>query len=293
LLKHYLALARPHQYTKNGFIFLPAYFGHSLADPGVFLSILIAFACFCMASSAVYVFNDLRDLEYDRLHPVKKFRPLASGAVTPAHGKVMIAILLVASIGLSALLLPLEFLAVVGAYLMLNFLYSMGLKHTAVLDVVIVSLGFVLRIFAGAEASGIEPSHWLVLMTFLLALFLSLAKRRDDLLLLAKNGNATRKSLDGYNLQFVSMSMVFMAAVTLVSYILYTVAPENMIKHRSPYLYLTSIWVVLGLLRYMQIAFVEENSGSPSRVILKDRFLQIVLLGWLASFFVLFYVPGN
>jgi decaprenyl-phosphate phosphoribosyltransferase len=292
-VKHYIALARPHQYIKNGFIFLPAFFGHKLADPGVILATAIAFACFCLTSSAVYVFNDLRDREFDRLHPIKRFRPLASGAVSPARGWAMLSALLASALALSALLLPPGFLAVVGAYLLLNVLYSMGLKHTAVLDVVIVSLGFVLRIFAGSEVTGIEPSHWLVLMTFLLALFLSLAKRRDDLLLLAKNGNATRKSLDGYNLQFVSMSMVFMAAVTLVSYILYTVAPENIVKHRSPHLYLTSIWVVLGLLRYMQITFVEEDSGSPTRVVLKDRFLQIVLLGWLASFFVLFYVPGR
>ena len=291
-MKQYFVLARPHQYIKNGFVFLPAFFGHRLAEPGIFLATLIAFACFCLTSSAVYVFNDLRDREYDRLHPLKRQRPLASGAVSPAGGGVMIVLLLAAALLIAVPLLPPGFLAILGAYLLLNLLYSMGLKHFAVLDVVLVSTGFVLRVFAGAEVSAVTPSHWLVLMTFLLALFLSLAKRRDDLLLLAKNGNATRKSLDGYNLQFVSLSMVFMAAVTLVSYILYTVAPENIAKHGSPQLYLTSIWVILGLLRYMQIAFVEENSGSPTRVVLRDRFLQVVLLGWLASFIVLFYAPG-
>jgi decaprenyl-phosphate phosphoribosyltransferase len=292
-VKQYLALARPHQYVKNGFIFLPAFFGYRLNEPDVLLHTSIAFACFCLASSAVYVFNDLRDRDFDRLHPVKRLRPLASGEVSPSQAVTMLLLLLAAAGSIALLLLPLSFLWILGAYLLLNLSYSMGLKHTAVVDVTMVSTGFVLRVFAGSEVSGVEASHWLVLMTFLLALFLSLAKRRDDLLLLAKNGNATRKSLDGYNLQFVSSSMVFMAAVTLVSYILYTLAPETVSKHGTSSLYLTSVWVILGLLRYMQIAFVEEDSGSPTRVVLKDRFLQVVLLGWLASFFAILYVLGD
>jgi hypothetical protein len=136
---------------------------------------------------------------------------------------------------------------------------------------------------------GILPTHWLVLMTFLLALFISLAKRRDDLLL-ARSGNSGRKSLDGYNLEFVSGAMMIMAAVTIVSYILYTVSPDVIQKHGSTHLYLTSFWVIIGLLRYMQITFVREASGAPTQVLLKDPFLHVVLVLWLISFVIFIYV---
>lgn len=286
----YLRLLRPHQYVKNGFLFLPAFFGHKLTEVSVLLAATQAFVVFCLAASAVYAFNDIKDQEADRLHPRKRFRPLASGEITVRSAYFFAIFLSAAAIIGAFWTLPKPFLGYLTLYLVLNLAYSFGLKHLAIIDVVMVSLGFVIRIFAGAAAASIQPSQWLVLMTFLLALFLSLAKRRDDLLV-AEEGQSPRKSLDGYNLEFVTAGMVFMAAVTVVSYILYTVAPENIIKHGERPLYLTSFWVIVGLLRYLQLTLVFGNSGAPTRILLQDRFLNTVVLGWILTFFALFYFP--
>lgn len=289
-LKPYLQLLRPHQYIKNGFLFLPAFFGHKLLEYSVLWAATQAFVVFCMAASAVYAFNDIKDRESDRLHPRKRLRPLASGAIPVKSAYFFAVFLTIAALIGAAVALPKEFLGYLGLYLALNLAYSFGLKHLAIVDVVIVSIGFVIRVFAGAAAAFIQPSQWLVLMTFLLALFLSLAKRRDDLLV-AGEGPSPRKSLDGYNLEFVTAGMVFMASVTVVSYILYTVAPENIEKHGDRPLYLTSFWVIIGLLRYLQLTLVFGNSGAPTRILIQDRFLNIVVLGWILTFFALFYFP--
>lgn len=288
-VQDFIRLARPHQYVKNGFVFLPLIFGHQLFNPDDVGTVLMAFAGFCLASSAVYVFNDLQDVEEDRSHPVKCHRPLASTRISPRQALGFAGLLSIGSLGLSLSLANWSYLSILIAYLLLNSAYSLKLKHMAVIDVVVVSTGFVLRVFAGGVVIGLLPTHWLVLMTFLLALFISLAKRRDDLLL-ARSSNSSRKSLDGYNLEFVSGAMMIMAAVTIVSYILYTVSPDVIHKHGSNHLYLTSFWVIIGLLRYMQITFVCEKSGSPTQVLLKDVFLQVVMVLWLISFVVLIYV---
>jgi len=289
--RSFVQLARPHQYVKNGFIWLPVFFGRRLHDPGAVLDVAVAFVVFCLAASSVYVLNDLRDAEEDRRHPAKKSRPIAAGTVRPGEAWGFMGALLGSAAVLCLTLLPLKLFLFLGMYLLLNLAYSWGLKHRAVIDVTCIATGFVLRVFAGGAASGVEPSHWLILMTFLLALFLALSKRRDDLILAAQGHNC-RKSLDGYNLEFVSLSMGFMASVILVSYILYTVSPEVVSKYETRQLYLTAFWVVLGLLRYMQITFVREGSGSPTLVLLKDGFLQTVLLLWIGSFYLLLYGIG-
>jgi len=288
-IQAFIRLARPDQYVKNGFVFLPLVFGHQLFNSEAVVVVLVAFAGFCLASSAVYVFNDLKDVEEDRAHPVKCHRPLASGQVSPREASWFAGLLGVGSLSLGLCLGNWPYLGILIAYLLLNVAYSLKLKHVAIVDVVTVSAGFVLRVFAGGLVIGILPTHWLVLMTFLLALFISLAKRRDDLLL-ASAGNSNRRSLDGYNLEFVSGAMMIMAAVTIVSYILYTVSPDVIQKHGSRHLYLTSFWVIVGLLRYMQITFVREKSGSPTQVLLKDFFLQVILILWVISFVILTYV---
>jgi decaprenyl-phosphate phosphoribosyltransferase len=288
-IRAFIRLARPDQYVKNGFVFLPLIFGHQLFNPDAFFVVLVAFVGFCLASSAVYVFNDFKDVEEDRIHPVKCHRPLASGQISPRQALWFAGLLGVGSVGIGLSLGNWPYLGILIAYLLLNTAYSLKLKHVAIIDVVTVSTGFVLRVFAGGVVVNIMPTHWLVLMTFLLALFISLAKRRDDLLL-ARSGNSHRRSLDGYNLEFVSGAMMIMAAVTIVSYILYTVSQDVTQKHGSQHLYLTSFWVIVGLLRYMQITFVREKSGSPTQVLLEDFFLQIVAGLWLLSFVIFIYV---
>lgn len=281
-------LARPHQYIKNVFIFLPVFFGHRLQDLQSVLPACWAFAVFCLAASSIYVVNDIRDVNEDRQHPSKKFRPLAAGVLSKSEAFLFASGLFALSFSFALIFLGPLFLLPMGAYLLLNLVYSFGLKNFAIIDLFCIAAGFVLRIFAGAVASAIRPSHWLILMTFLLALFLSFAKRRDDLLLEA-NGKKVRGNLHNYNLEFVSLSMVLMAAVIIVSYILYTLSPEVIDLHGTPNLYLTSIWVIMGLLRYMQITFVEQRSGSPTSILLKDSFLKIVILLWLLSWYLMVY----
>ncbi|MCK9374515.1 MAG: decaprenyl-phosphate phosphoribosyltransferase [Syntrophobacterales bacterium] len=286
--KLYLQLARPHQFFKNGFVWLPIFFGAKLADLGALEQTLIAFAAFCCAAGGVYVLNDLKDVEEDRRHPTKKNRPLASGAIEPPGAMMFMAVLLILAALLGALLPRPDFLLILGAYLLLNVAYSFFLKHRAIIDIVCIALGFVLRVLAGGVAAAVPISHWIVILTFLLAIFLALAKRRDDLLLAAE-GQSTRRSIDGYSLEFVSISMAVMAAVIIVAYILYTVSPDTIKKHGTDRLYLTGFWVVLGLLRYLQLALVENHTASPTKILLQDRFLQAVLTLWVLSFFFLIY----
>ncbi|NWF67416.1 MAG: UbiA prenyltransferase family protein [Campylobacterales bacterium] len=241
---------------------------------------IVAFILFSILASSIYVFNDLLDIHEDRNHPKKKFRPLASGAVSTSTAKFLIVIMSLVSLGLSLFFDKLFFILLF--YFILNILYTLKLKHIAIVDISIIAVGFVLRIFAGSVVTNITPSHWIIHMTFLLALFLALDKRRDDVIL-ARHGKQTRKNIDGYNYEFINASMVLMAGVIVVSYILYTVSSEV----NSENLYLTSFFVILGIIRYMQITFVEESSGSPTKIVLKDRFLQLTILGWLISFFVI------
>ena len=290
--KLYLQLARPHQYVKNGFVWLPIFFGLKLGDLWALEQTLIAFVAFCLAAGGVYVLNDLKDIQEDRRHPTKKNRPLASGAISPRGALIFMAgLLLLAALAGSLLPKP-DFLLILGAYLLLNVAYSFFLKHQTIIDVVCIALGFVLRVLAGGVAAAVPVSHWIVIMTFLLAIFLALAKRRDDLLLVAE-GQSARRSIDGYNLEFVSISMAVMASVIIVAYLLYTVSPDTIQKHGTDRLYLTGFYVVVGLLRYMQLALVENHSASPTNILLQDRFLQAVLTFWILSFFFLLYNFGS
>jgi 4-hydroxybenzoate polyprenyltransferase len=191
-------------------------------------------------------------------------------------------ILSTTSLGIS-LLFNTELFTVLLIYFLLNIAYTLKLKHIAILDIFIIASGFVLRLFAGSSVTEIPLSMWIILMTFLLALFLALAKRRDDVLL-SLEGQETRKNIDGYNLEFVNASMVLMAGVVIVSYLMYTISPEVEGRLGTEHLYLTSFFVILGIFRYMQITFVEEDSGSPTKVVIRDKFLKLTILFWLISF---------
>jgi 4-hydroxybenzoate polyprenyltransferase len=285
----YIKLARIHQYVKNGFVWLPIFFGNKLNDPEAIVRTFWAFVAFCLTASAVYVLNDLKDVQEDRQHPVKKFRPLASGALSRSEGILFLIILLCISASISSIILNKNVLIILAVYLFLNFVYSFKLKHISIIDIICVSTGFVLRVFAGGMASKVWISPWLVLMVFLLALFIALAKRRDDLLLVSPRHNP-RKCIDSYNLEFVNLSLVAMAAVIIVTYILYTLSPEIIDKHGTNKLYFTTLWVIIGLLRYMQITFVDQKSWSPTLIVLKDIFMQVVIILWLLHFFLLLYV---
>jgi 4-hydroxybenzoate polyprenyltransferase len=291
-LKSCLQLARPRHYVKNGFVWLPVFFGYKLTDLTVLGQALLAFLAFCLAASSVYVLNDLKDVEEDRRHPIKRFRPLASNALTAGESMVFMTLLLALSGAASYALKNPGVWGIIGAYLILNISYSFFLKRLAIIDVVCVALGFVLRVAAGGVAASVPISHWIIIMTFLLALFLAFAKRRDDFLL-AANGTFPRRSLDGYSLEFISTSMAVMAAAIIVAYLLYTLSPEVISKHGTDKLYLTGFWVILGLLRFLQITLVKNQTGSPTQILLEDRFLQAVIGFWILSFIILLYDFGG
>lgn len=278
-----ILLLRPHQYVKNLFIFAPLLFSfHFVMDDIV--NTAIAFVLFSLIASSIYVFNDLMDIEEDKKHPIKKFRPLASGHVGKSTAKLLIMLLSGTSL-VFAFFVNIGLFYVLAFYFLLNLAYSMKLKHITIVDIFIIAMGFVLRLFAGNSVLDTPLSMWIIIMTFLLALFLAVAKRRDDVLLSA-DGKETRKNIDGYNLEFVNAIMVFMSGVIVVAYILYTVSSEVIARLHTEYLFLTAFFVILGIMRYMQITFVEENSASPTKIVLKDRFLQLTILLWLVSFFV-------
>lgn len=287
-LKPYLRLMRPHQWLKNLFIGLPLIFGYKLDDLQALTTTLLAFFCFSLTASAVYIYNDARDLVHDRNHPLKKNRPLASGAVGLSGGYALMAFLIALAGAIGFLTLPGPVLALIGLYLVLNLAYSLGLKHLSIMDVMMIAIFFVIRVYTGALAIQAPVSHWLILMTFLLALFLALAKRRDDLVLIAEGERGARPAVDGYNMEFVSVSLMIMAAVTIVCYVLYTVSPQVQEMHGRN-LYLSVGWVIAGLLRYLQVTLVKQESGSPTYVLIHDLPLKLVVGGWVVTVVLVLY----
>jgi len=288
-ISNIIALIRPHQYVKNLFIFMPMFFVGQIANVDLLVDALIAFVAFSMGASAVYILNDYRDIKDDRLHPVKKNRPLASGAVSSQTGLVMMFLLAICGLGLMASL-SIEAVSILAGYIILNLAYSFKLKHVAIIDVVIISIGFVLRLFIGSQVTAIPLSMWIVIMTFLLALFLALAKRRDDVLIFRDTGKKMRQVVDGYNLQLIDSAMTIMSAVVIVAYILYTISAEAVTRIGNEHLYLTALFVIVGIMRYLQITLVEENTGSPTGIVLKDGFIQLTIVAWLATFGWMIYI---
>ncbi|MBR1463506.1 MAG: decaprenyl-phosphate phosphoribosyltransferase [Prevotella sp.] len=287
-----LKLIRPKQWLKNVFVFVPMFFGGSLLDSVDVIASVIVFFAFSFIASSVYCFNDIVDLEADRQHPVKCKRAIASGDVSVTQAYAIMALMLVLSL-LTLLLLRVnrvEVMMVILAYYLLNLGYCARLKQYAILDVCIIAFGFVLRLLAGGLATEIVLSKWIVMMTFLITLFLSFAKRRDDVLRMNETGEAPRKNTIRYNLTFINQSITITASVTLVCYIMYTVSPVVVSRVHTDYLYLTSIFVIIGLLRYIQIAVVDEKSGDPTKVMLRDRFMQLIVFLWAVSFLFIIYI---
>lgn len=301
-MRNLLLLLRPKQWIKNFFVVLPLFFGGALLNPQAVYATLFVFLAFCFAASSIYCLNDVIDVEADRRHPVKCKRPVASGAISVRMAWTLMALMMVLALltlaaGHFLLNLPvlqhppmLMTAGVVVFYWLLNIAYCARLKQYAIIDVCIVAFGFVLRMLAGGLATGIALSKWIVLMGFLLTLFLSFAKRRDDVLRMNETGEAPRKNTSRYNLTFINQAITITASVTLVCYIMYTVSPEVIANFHTEHLYLTTVFVLLGLLRYIQIAVVDQKSGDPTKVILHDHFTQFIVAAWGISFLVLIYL---
>lgn len=273
---------------KNVFILIPAFFAGKIGLLFEDWKLVLAFFSFCCLASGIYIINDVLDAERDRLHEKKRERPVAAGKVSVSKALFFAFALIVIAIA-TGFYIGLQYFLVLIGYLLLNLAYSFYLKNISLVDISCIALGFILRVVAGGYVAQVPISKWLILMTFLLACCLSLGKRRDDLLLDVDKGTL-RQSLKGYNLVFIDTCLMILGATTIVCYIMYAVSEEVVHRLHSDHVYLTSLFVIMGVLRFMQIVLVDQQSGSPTLILLKDRMIQLMITLWLLSFFVMLYV---
>jgi len=296
MTKELLNLIRPYQWIKNVFVLIPLFFGQQLTNESKWLILLYAFIAFCMASSGVYCLNDICDAESDRIHPTKCKRPIASGKISRNQGLIMMGICWMLAIGFAYLAgignrdKMIKSVSIIGIYIIMNVLYCVKLKNISIIDLMIVSAGFLLRLLEGGIVSDIVLSQWIIMMTFLLAIFITIAKRRDDVAMFETSGVVHRANISRYNLSFMNISLGITASVTMVCYIMYTLSEEVVARMGSKYVFFTGLFVFAGIMRYLQLAIVELKSGNPIKVMMRDRFMQICVVGWIVAFFVLLYM---
>lgn len=277
-----IELLRPRQWVKNAFVLVGLVFGHAWRDPAMVAAALWSTAAFCLASGAVYAFNDARDAEQDRGHPDKRGRPVARGAVSPAQAIAFSALTAAASLALAAWV-GWKVAAILAAYLALSVAYTLRLKHVPVLDVVAIAAGFMLRLLAGTLGIGIEPSGWLIACGFLLTLFLGFAKRRAEIARLAEDAGRHRAVLEAYGIGFLDKAVTLCAAGMVAAYGWYTLAADTALLHGTGSLALTLPWVLLGTLRYLYRLRLRGGGGDPAEELLRDPLLAASVAGWIAT----------
>jgi 4-hydroxybenzoate polyprenyltransferase len=270
----WLAALRPRQWTKNLLVFAAILFAGELGDTHKLLAAAGAFVAYCAASSAAYLVNDVRDAAHDRLHPIKRHRPVASGLVAPQAAVAVAAVLAVAAVALAAVLGPWSVL-VLGAFVVLQVAYSMGLKHMVLIDVMTISALFVVRAVAGAVAVKVPISPWLLLCTGLLALFLALAKRRGELVQVGAERTPGRPVLEGYSLALVDQLVTIVAASTVISYALYTFSARP-----GEWMMATIPFVIFGVFRYLLLVHKEDAGEEPEQILLRDRPILVCVALW-------------
>lgn len=289
----YLKLLRVEQWVKNLFVFAPLFFSGNITNFDLLLKSIFAFAVFSLAASSIYILNDYSDIESDRKHPEKRNRPLASGVIskTTAIGVFVVLVILCIALIISGQqffhLNCLKFATIIALYFLMNIAYTFKLKHIAIIDVTIIASGFVLRVLAGGYATGIYISQWAILLTFVLALVLAIGKRRGELINAQISGK-TRKALDGYNVQFADIALSISCTLAIVCYLMFTLSPEVQQRFHSRVFY-TVFFVVFAFLRYLQQTLVYNKTESPTKIIYKDRYIQITLVLWIAAFLLQIY----
>jgi decaprenyl-phosphate phosphoribosyltransferase len=283
-----IRLMRVKQWVKNLFLFVPTFFAGHLFEFTEMFRLAGGALAFSLVASGIYIINDYKDREIDKLHPRKKTRPIASGEVSESLAKVLMVVLLGTGL-IWSFFIEINFFYLLTAYMLLNVGYSMGLKNIAILDLFIVAFGFLIRVYSGGVIVGITITDWLAVMILLLALFLVTAKRRDDLVIRSETGESVRKASSSYNLEFINSIITLLSAVIIVAYIMYTVSPAVAQNFKSRHLFMTTVFVIAGIMRYLQITFVEQDSGSPTSILYKDKFILITILGWIISFYIIIY----
>ncbi len=285
-LPAWLDLARPHQWVKNGFVVVPLGLTPGLLSIENLGRVGLGTIVFCLLASAVYALNDVKDCEADRVHPIKRWRPVASGRICPRSGMLL-------SGSFVGIALPLGFALSAGmglvclAYIALNLAYTFHLKHQSILDVMAIAMCYVLRVYAGSWLIGIEPTAWLIIFTGLLAMFIAFAKRRDDVSRALTVSH--RPSLDGYNQSFLDIAIAITLGALVALYCVYAASPEVSVRYQTQHMHFTIPFVLAGVLRYLQATVVEQKSGEPTRLLVRDRVLITCITGWVATLTAVIY----
>jgi len=288
MYKDIFQLLRPQQWVKNGIVLAGLIFSGNAWRFDLCLLSAATTIFFCLLSSSVYIINDIIDAEADRKHPIKRHRPIASGRVTAANAAVLAAILGIGSLAATFILAKNLFI-IAAAYAVLSLLYSLFLKHIVIIDVMSIAAGFVLRALAGAVVINVAFSGWLLISSFLLALFLGFGKRRHEFILLEEGGSEHRRILAKYNDYFLDQLIGVVTPAVLVCYLLYVISPEVEEKLGTHYLYLTTPFVIYGIFRYLYLIHLEQQGGSPTTIMLTDRPILATVLLWLATAIALLY----
>jgi len=289
MFRDIIKLARPSQWLKNGIMVLAIVFAGELTDLPKIALTAIAIAIYCLLSSGIYMLNDIVDAEADRLHPLKKTRPIASGRISPTTAGAMAGVLLAGGL-FAAWFVNLSFFGSAVAFVILNLLYSYWWKNIVILDVLTIAMSFVIRAYAGAFAIDVPASTWMLINTLLLALFLALGKRRHELVYLTGDAAAHRKTLTKYSPYLLDQLIGVVTASVLVIYMLYTFSTEVMHKLGTDKLFVTVPFVVYGIFRYLYLIHKEEGGGSPTSVFINDRPLLITVMLWLITSSIVLYV---
>lgn len=283
----YIQLMRIKQWVKNLFVFVAAFFSGKVLEAEVFLNSLYAFLLFSLIASAVYVINDIADVEKDRMHPTKKNRPIAAGKIKISNAWILLFILIgTAALGL-LLFANWQLAGILVLYFVMNILYSFRLKQVAIVDIFIIAFGFLLRVLAGGAATGLQITDWAILLNFVLALVLAAGKRRGEMKNMEITGE-TRKALAGYSVNYLDIILAISSTVAIVCYIMFIVSPEAQERFHHNIIY-TVVFVIFGIFRYLQLALVFNNSESPTKILYQDNYIRFTVLLWLVAFLLLIY----
>ncbi|MDY3537529.1 UbiA prenyltransferase family protein [Riemerella anatipestifer] len=288
-MKKYFNLLRVEQWVKNFFIFVPLLFSGKILETDLFYLSFFAFLIFSLTASSIYIINDYMDIDSDRQHPEKKNRPLASGAISKTTAQILFSGLILSILGSLWIGLSVfnigniwKFGSIILFYFVMNLAYTFKLKHIAILDITIIAIGFVLRVLAGGYITGLIITQWAILLTFVLALVLAIGKRRGELVNAQLTGK-TRKALDGYNIQFADIALSISCALAIVCYLMFTLSPEVQARFH-PRVFYTVIFVLFAFLRYLQQTLVYNRTESPTKIVYRDRYIQITLVLWIIVF---------
>ena len=288
-LSSFISLIRLDQWVKNTFVFLPMFFNKQFTDVNSLLNGCVAFFTFSLVASSIYCFNDIIDIEFDKQHQQKRNRAIVTGSIAKHNAIFYFILLALLGFTLAFFLNSIALTNVLIVYFLLNIAYTLLLKNIVLVDVLLIALSFVLRIVAGGIATSTILSYWIVGMVFILALFLAFAKRRDEIILYLNSGALVRKNISQYSLKLLNVTLLILAFIIIALYIIYSLSDGIITQFGNRYIFTTSIFVILGIFRYLFLIKKRSNYANPTKILLNDYVMQLVIIGWLVTFYLLIY----